>query len=374
MATAANPAAGNYPLQDELGLINYFKGVLGLGDEASGNGAKREVSANLTPITGNEIPQVTDADLMKLMTEFLRTDGKFLNTMFQQNQAGLYNSTTRKLLGNDLLAQAALKAATDKSRTSALQAQLASQIASSNKDLSLRAAISNATVAKQPGIGQKLLEALAAGGINAYNTAKKNAKKGEEPQMSKKPDRLPTDRGATTEPVDTSGNFNGPYTPESIGPQLPAGFESMFEPSQLDSLMKLIQPAGPAVEPFSPDFSVVDPNSTLSFLLTQSPESMQGFQSMDRAMFGEPNAPAFRADAGGTTFGTVDYGNTTVPTLPLVQDPGSLEYFSPEVGSYTTPTGPDYSFLYQNPAEVGPQPSSGAGSTYDDENAWDFWY
>jgi hypothetical protein len=54
--------------------------------------------------------QVSSQDIQNLMTEYMRGQGGFLEKMQQQNMSGLYNTSTQKLMANDITAQAALKA------------------------------------------------------------------------------------------------------------------------------------------------------------------------------------------------------------------------------------------------------------------------
>lgn len=103
----------NMPLQGELGLINYLQGIFS-GKVANPNYTGASVPA---PVTA---PLMSGQDMQNIMTEFLRGNGQFLDQMRQQNMAGLYNSSTRNLVANDLTAQAALKAST---ANSAIQQQ-----------------------------------------------------------------------------------------------------------------------------------------------------------------------------------------------------------------------------------------------------------
>lgn len=95
----------NMPLQGELGLINYLQGIFS-GKVANPNYTGASVPA---PVTA---PLMSGQDMQNIMTEFLRGNGQFLDQMRQQNLSGMYNSSTQKLVANDLTAQAALKAST----------------------------------------------------------------------------------------------------------------------------------------------------------------------------------------------------------------------------------------------------------------------
>lgn len=95
----------NMPLAGELGLINYLQGLFS-NKVANPNYTGASVPA---PVLA---PTMSGQDMQNIMTEFLRGNGQFLDQMRQQNLSGLYNSSTRNLVANDLTAQAALKAST----------------------------------------------------------------------------------------------------------------------------------------------------------------------------------------------------------------------------------------------------------------------
>lgn len=93
----------NMPLAGELGLINYLQGMFS-GKTVNPNYTGGKVPA---PVLA---PTMSGQDMSNIMTEFLRGNGQFLDQMRQQNLSGMYNSSTQKLVANDLTAQAALKA------------------------------------------------------------------------------------------------------------------------------------------------------------------------------------------------------------------------------------------------------------------------
>lgn len=93
----------NMPLAGELGLINYLQGLFS-NKVANPNYTGGTVPA---PVLA---PTMSGQDMSNIMTEFLRGNGQFMDQMRQQNLSGLYNSSTQKLVANDLTAQAALKA------------------------------------------------------------------------------------------------------------------------------------------------------------------------------------------------------------------------------------------------------------------------
>lgn len=97
-------ANSNMPLANELQLVNYLQSML----------TGKTINPNYTGATvqtAQMVPTMSGADMNSIMTEWLRGNGQFLDHMRQQNVAGLYNTSTQKLLANDLTAQAALKAA-----------------------------------------------------------------------------------------------------------------------------------------------------------------------------------------------------------------------------------------------------------------------
>lgn len=118
----------NMPLQSELGLVNYLQGLFS-GKVANPNYTGASVPA---PVTA---PLMSGQDMQNIMTEFLRGNGQFLDHMRQQNLSGLYNSSTQKLVANDLTAQAALKAST---ANSAIQQQNASILNNYNARVALQ--------------------------------------------------------------------------------------------------------------------------------------------------------------------------------------------------------------------------------------------
>jgi hypothetical protein len=104
MATQQPQQQSMMPLQGEMQLVNYLSSLFG----------GKTVNPNYTGETvlpPSLIPEMTGDDMSSVMTEWLRGQGNFLGNQRQQNLAGLYNTSTSKLVANDLTAQAALKAA-----------------------------------------------------------------------------------------------------------------------------------------------------------------------------------------------------------------------------------------------------------------------
>ena len=147
MATATPQ---DMPLQQELGLVNYMRQLTG---------------TQTNPIQQAQAGQASEIDsegLQGIMTEWLRGSGQFLQHMQQQNQSGLYNSSTRRLVANDLTAQAALKAATAQSAVSVKNAEMQTQASIANAN-------NSAKVGGKTSQKDSALNAILAAGIAAYN-------------------------------------------------------------------------------------------------------------------------------------------------------------------------------------------------------------
>jgi hypothetical protein len=90
------------PLQNEMQLANWISGMFGKTANPNYTGA--------TVAAPQLVNQMSGQDMQNLMTEFMRGQGGFLQSMQQARQSGLYNSNTQRLVANDITAQAALKA------------------------------------------------------------------------------------------------------------------------------------------------------------------------------------------------------------------------------------------------------------------------
>ncbi len=89
------------PLLPELQAVRTVQDMFGMGGGGGGN-------VNFTPTAA--MPAMTAQDMNAIIQNFLRTDGQFLQKALQQNQAGMYNSTSRASMSKELLAQAAAQA------------------------------------------------------------------------------------------------------------------------------------------------------------------------------------------------------------------------------------------------------------------------
>ena len=219
----------DYPLQPELGLINYLRQITGIGTPGS-VAVPGQASQSIQAVAG-QAPELTQDTLSNIMTEWLRGSGNFLNAMHQQNQSGLYNSSTRRLVANDLTAQAALKAAQAGSAVQQRNAELATaasqtnannaaQVGQTNARLTTEAALQNARqgVAGQSSKSQ-MVNTLLAAALNAYNGKNKKTMqpKGQDAQVQ-----------TQTSPEATAALPN--FAPVDMGAFSPADYSSVNVP------------------------------------------------------------------------------------------------------------------------------------------------
>jgi hypothetical protein len=163
-------AARDYPLAPELGLMKYFRDITGT--------ASRESTYKPGVAVAGQAPLIDEAGLSGIMTEWLRGNGRFLDTMHNQNQSGLYNSSTRRLVANDLTAQAALKAATANQDIGKVNAELSTRASIENAKMQSLANSSNAKLSMSGNSGKnKLLDLALAAGMNIFKGSEN--KKGE---------------------------------------------------------------------------------------------------------------------------------------------------------------------------------------------------
>lgn len=120
MANEQQQQQSMMPLQGEMQLVNYLNSLFG----------GKQLNPAYTGSTVQQpslVPEMTGEDMSSVMTEWLRGQGNFLGNQRQQNLAGLYNTSTSKLVANDLTAQAALKAALANTQIKQGNAQLQNQ-------------------------------------------------------------------------------------------------------------------------------------------------------------------------------------------------------------------------------------------------------
>lgn len=293
------------PLQDEVALVNYIRGLTGTG---AGTGAYTASQAQAA-----QAPLITQEGLSGIMTEWLRGSGQFLDTMRQQNVSGLYNTSTRRLLANDLTAQAALKAATANQNIGIQNAQLATQAAMQNAQLQSQAsAVSARTKSPQ----QSILDTLLAAGIAAYKGDNKGKKKDE-------------GKVATTD-KESNAAFNV-MNPAAMA--TPAAFDTSamqelnFGPQQGYNFMA---PAYESPMDFGPQmnygFQAPDYGSAFDF----GPQQSSGYDFF---------APAYSSP--------LDFGPQ--------QGSGTYDYIAPE---------------YESPWDYGPQQDVGSGFDWFSPSTW----
>lgn len=128
------------PLSGEIGLANYISSLFGGGAKL---GNLQLASTPTLPTTAG-VEEYTPEQMNQLMTEWLRGGGNFLNTAREQNLSGLYNTATRNLVSNDLMAQAALKATQANVPIKTANAQIAQTQANAQAQLAANVALANA--------------------------------------------------------------------------------------------------------------------------------------------------------------------------------------------------------------------------------------
>lgn len=313
------------PLQPELGLVNYLRSITGAG--GSGNVA--------TPGVAKEIDA---SGLSSIMTDWLRGNGQFLQNMQQQNQAGLYNSSTRRLVANDLTAQAALKAA---------GANQATRI--SNADNATRTSLQNAKegVANQTGKSQMANLALAAL-LNAYNGANKPQAGGSKTQQGKQAQR----QRAQDE---VSGDATA-YTPPEVFQNTADPYSMQVTPGNSDYTAML-----------APDYLTNAFDTGLGF---NGPADFSDFSSsINTNPYGS---------ADGFNLGAFTSANTSIynPAEFNLGSGGSVEQFTlPEIPSFDTAPLDNQSFDYGNlpvydyGTDYGTDWATDSGTDYQDYSA-----
>lgn len=148
------------PFSGEIGLAQYINqlfGGAGANNYGMGNlaltGAPTLPAAQqvATPeeITATTQAELTPEDMNNLITEWLRGQGNFLGAAREQNISGMYNTATRNLVSNDLMAQAALKATQANIPIKTANAQILNQVANANAALKQQAASTNAQLLQQ---------------------------------------------------------------------------------------------------------------------------------------------------------------------------------------------------------------------------------
>lgn len=144
------------PFAGEVGLAQYINRLFGGGPNMgnlslAGTPTLPGAAQVATPedIVANTQAELTPEQLNQLMTEWLRGAGNFTGAAREQNLSGMYNTATRNLVSNDLMAQAALKATQANTPIKTANAQILNQVAQANAALKQNAATANAQLLQQ---------------------------------------------------------------------------------------------------------------------------------------------------------------------------------------------------------------------------------
>lgn len=373
-------ATSDMPLANEVSVVQYLRNLMGAGTNAASAsqvaGTQQAVGGTATggTATAAQAPELTQDQLSSIMTEWLRGNGQFLDNMRQQNVSGLYNTSTQKLVANDLTAQAALKAATANQEIQKTNAALATNanIATANNATSAsqttagtqtQASVANANNAAQAAqttakLGTDVSLANAKAGVSSsrsdtlINTALAgllNAYKGYSAQ-SAKDEAAAKKKQAKLAGIDTSGITEIGYSEEAAG----AMFDNSWKSAQADT-----------------DF-LLDPNFQNSQVITDP--------SYD---FGSSVLQSQPSGLDIPELSTVDMGSFAAPT---VMDFGQSQSFetiaAPDASSYDfTPVDYTDSDYYSGGGDSW-EPISGGGSSgptlsFDDDEfeigfSWNF--
>lgn len=276
--------ANNLPFKQELELAKYLTGIFGNSEKANPNYSGKVIKPEM-------VPEMSSTDMNAVMTEWLRGNGQFLDKMREQNLSGLFNTSTQKLMANDLTAQAALKAA-----------QLNTNIKQGNTQLanSYYAKVSTQPSKTIKGGGLSNTEKAIAMILSALNQgeAKKGSttKKGKDGSVS--PDReqnnLDKMMGAISEAF---GDMFNTKSSDSI----PA--DSYYNPQSFDASSDYFSDVNTSAEPFSDlmfkSMSLADSGSAYDFALGDT----------EYGDFESYLTPSYNPNVGGygTSYTPIDY-------------------------------------------------------------------
>lgn len=339
----ADMVKSDMPLANELSVVNYLRNILGV--SSSGTATAGQVGNTLQAVGGVSTPgvatasqaeELTQDQLSTIMTEWLRGNGQFLDNMRQQNVSGLYNTSTQKLVANDLTAQAALKAATAnqeiqkananlatqaniatsnqatqssmasaQNQTSASQtnAQLAAQNAQLNARLSTDASLANAKSGANTSRTDSLINTALAALMNAYKSSGNKEAKG----------------AKGTKNLNTSGitESNQDYS----------AFNDAFSTAQANTNFLLDSSYTPTTDITAPSYNygleaITAPAASNFDIPYTAPVDMGGFEAPTVMDFGQTSAASSYdftpvnytdSDFYGTSIGTPDYGSVGSP-------------------------------------------------------------
>lgn len=128
------------PLSGEVGLAQYISNLFGGGAKLNASSLAQAPAT----LQATQLDEYTPEQLNQLITEYLRGSGNFLGASREQNLSGLYNTATRNLVSNDILAQAALKATQANTAVKTANAQLQQSNQQANANLATQVALQNA--------------------------------------------------------------------------------------------------------------------------------------------------------------------------------------------------------------------------------------
>ena len=247
--TAQNPYL---PFAQEFNLIDQFRGG-------------KQITA--PTVSGAGVPLMSGQQLQQLMTSYLRGPGNFLEKSRAQNMAGLYNSSTNRLMQDNALAEASRQATEANVKIQLGNQQLAQGAQAANKDLQLRAMLHNASQPRKRTATDVALAALMQGFQSKYGGGKREGgtsgkdAKYDPPAVEKLWDKVSSYFSGSEAPSETMGVYEpGPAIP-ALGSQFSGytagNIEELIQPSQaiMDSFQTRSVPGGVVYDTYSDEFA-----------------------------------------------------------------------------------------------------------------------
>ena len=306
-------ATSDMPLASELSVVNYMRNILG---SPSSGIAKASTVANTQPVIAGQASELSQDQLSTIMTEWLRGNGNFLGNMREQNVSGLYNTSTQRLMANDLTAQAALKAATANQDIQKANAQLTTSASNTNAQLAAQQAQANAKLATEVSMANakagtasrtdSLVNTALAAAMNMYKSSNNKSAKATSTKKSSTNQATTFDQSLQAANADSSYLLDPSYTNSSI----------LTDPSY-DFGMSALQSANSAGSNFDIPY--------------MAPVDMGGFSTPTVSDFGQAEQSSY--DFTPTAFNDSDFYGTDLGNY----DAGSVNVNIPD-------TGPSISF------------------------------
>lgn len=156
MAGETVQQASLMPFSGEIGLAQYINQLFG---GNTGQITNLALAPTPTQLTTEQLAEYTPEQLSQLMTEYMRGAGNFLGAAREQNLSGLYNTATRNLVSNDIMAQAALKATQANTAVKTANANLANQTQNANAQIASQVALQNARTQNEVNLANAKLKA-----------------------------------------------------------------------------------------------------------------------------------------------------------------------------------------------------------------------